>query len=48
MNQEYLKQITSITTRNYVTLNEDNTITDAVKTMRNGDVSSVIITDKTT
>lgn len=49
MNQEYLsKDITSITSRNYVTLNEDNTISDAVKAMRNEDVSSVIIVDKTT
>lgn len=49
MNQEYLsKDITSITTRKYVTLNEDNTISDAVKVMRNGDVSSIIVANKTT
>lgn len=49
MNQEYLsKDVTSIASRNYVTLNEDNTISDAVKAMRNGDVSSVIIVEKTT
>lgn len=48
MNQEFLsKNITSITSRNYVTLNEDNTVSDAVKAMRNGDVSSIVIATKT-
>ena len=48
MNQEFLaKNITGITSRNYITLNEDNTVSDAVKAMRNGDVSSIIIATKT-
>ena len=49
MNQEFLsKNITNITSRNYITLNEDNTVSDAVKAMHNGDVSSIIIVKKTT
>ena len=49
MNQEYLsKNITSIITRNYVILNEDNTVSDAVKAMRSGDVSNVVIVRKAT
>jgi len=35
MNQEYLsRDIKSITNRNYVTLNEDNTVSQGVKIMR--------------
>lgn len=49
MNQEYLtKNIISITSRNYITLNEDNTVSDAVKAMRNGDLSSIIVANRTT
>jgi CBS domain-containing protein len=49
MSQEYLsKDVKNITTRTYVTLNEDNSASDAVEAMRNGDVSSIIIANKTT
>lgn len=49
INQVYLsKDVLSITSRNYITLNEGNTVSDAVKAMRNGDVSSVIVVNKIT
>jgi signal-transduction protein with cAMP-binding, CBS, and nucleotidyltransferase domain len=48
MNQDYLsKDIRSITNRNYVTLNEDNTVSEGVKVMRDSDTSSIIVTNKT-
>ncbi|HET7389857.1 MAG TPA: CBS domain-containing protein, partial [Nitrososphaeraceae archaeon] len=42
------KNIRSITTRNYITLNEDNRVSDGVNAMRTADVSSVIIVRKAT
>jgi hypothetical protein len=41
LNQEYYlsKDVGSITSRNYITLNEDNTVSEGVKVMRNGDMS---------
>jgi CBS domain-containing protein len=50
LNQEYYlsKDVGSITSRNYITLNEDNTVSEGVKVMRNGDMSSIIITNKST
>ena len=49
MNQEYLsRDIKSITDRNYITLNEDNTVSEGVKVMRDSDTSSIIVINKTT
>jgi predicted transcriptional regulator len=50
LNQEYYlsKDVGSIASRNYITLNEDNTVTEGVKLMRNSDTSSIIITNKST
>ena len=49
MNQEYLsKGVRSITNRNYITLNEDNTVSEGVKVMRDNDISSIIVTNKNT
>ena len=49
MNQEYLsKGVRSIANRNYITLNEDNTVSEGVKVMRDNDISSIIVTNKNT
>jgi CBS domain-containing protein len=50
LNQEYYlsKDAGSIASRNYITLNEDNTVSEGVKVMRNSDTSSIIITNKST
>ena len=50
LNQEYYlsKDVGSIASRNYITLNEDNTVSDGVKLMRDSDISSIIITNKST
>lgn len=50
LNQEYYlsKDVGSIASRNYITLNEDNTVSDGVKVMRNSDTSSIIITNRST
>jgi predicted transcriptional regulator len=49
MNQGYLsKDVRSITNRNYITLNEDNTVTEGVKVMCDSDISSIIVTNKNT
>jgi predicted transcriptional regulator len=50
LNQEYYlsKDVGSIASRNYITLNEDNKVTEGVKLMRNSDTSSIIITNKST
>ena len=49
MNQGYLsKDVRSITNRNYITLNEDNTVTEGVKVMRDSDISSIIVANKNT
>jgi CBS domain-containing protein len=50
LNQEYYlsKDVGSIASRNYITLNEDNTVSDGVKLMRNSDTSSIIITNRST
>ncbi|MGB8035539.1 MAG: CBS domain-containing protein [Nitrososphaeraceae archaeon] len=49
MNQGYLsKDVRSITNRNYITLNEDNTVTEGVKVMCDSDISSIIVANKNT
>ena len=50
LNQEYYlsKDVGSIASRNYITLNEDNTVSEGVKLMRDSDISSIIITNKST
>jgi CBS domain-containing protein len=50
LNQEYYlsKDAGSIASRNYITLNEDNTVSEGVKVMRDSDTSSIIITNKNT
>ena len=50
LNQEYYlsNDVGSITSRNYITLNEDNTVSEGVKVMRDNDTSSIIITNKNT
>jgi predicted transcriptional regulator len=50
LNREYYlsKDVGSIASRNYITLNEDNTVSDGVKLMRDSDISSIIITNKST
>jgi predicted transcriptional regulator len=47
LNREYYlsKDVGSIASRNYITLNEDNTVSDGVKLMRDSDISSIIITN---
>lgn len=50
LNQEYYlsKDVGSIASRNYIILNEDNTVSDGVKLMRNSDTSSIILTNRST